>query len=170
MEEKSKKYSFKSILKNLDAIVTGTSLVMCTLLVNINVLMRYIMRSPLFWCEEVVTGLFVWTVFIGSAYAYRTHAHLGVDILVNMMPAKMKKVVTVIVQILELGVLIMLTNISVQYVVNTWGKLTNTLRVPSWYISIAVPVGFGLSLIYCIYFIVKDLMKFAMAGKGGKTA
>lgn len=167
MGEGARKLSFLAVLKNLDAVVTGISLVLCTLLVNVNVLMRYILRQPLFWCEEVVTGLFVWTVFIGSAYAYRTHAHLGVDILVNALPDKAEKAVRVVIQILELAVLIMLTNISVQYVINTWDKLTNTLRVPNWYISIAVPIGFGLSLIYAIYFMLKDLMK--MMRKGGKT-
>ena len=168
MTEK-KKYSFKSVLMNLDAVVTGCTLVLCTILVNVNVLMRYILKSPIYWCEEVVTGLFVWTVFIGSAYAYRTHSHLGVDVLVNVMPAKMKKVVKIVIQILECAVLAMLTMISVQYVTNTWDKLSNTLRVPSWYISIAVPLGFGLSLIYSIFFIIQDLRKAWKKGGADKS-
>lgn len=168
MREEKKKLSFISVVKNLDAIVTGVSLVLCTLLVNVNVLMRYILRQPLYWCEEVVTGLFVWTVFIGSAYAYRKHAHLGVDILVNAMPYKLQRVVKVVIQLLELAVLMILTNISVQYVANTWDRLSNTLRVPNWYVSIAVPIGFGLSMIYSIYFIIQDLIK--MKKKGEKTA
>ena len=163
-----KKISLKTILLNLDAVITGITLVSCTVLVNCNVLMRYIMRKPIFWCEEVVTGLFVWTVFIGSAYAYRTHSHLGVDVLVNIMPPKMQNVVRIMIQFLECAVLIMLTNISVQYLYNTMGKLTNTLRVPNWYISIAVPLGFGLSLIYSLYFIITDLIK--MKKKGGAKA
>ena len=152
---------------NLDAVITGITLVSCTILVNCNVLMRYIMRKPIFWSEEVVTGLFVWTVFIGSAYAYRTHSHLGVDVLVNVMPPKMQKTVRIIIQFLECAVLAMLTWISVQYVYNTWDKLTNTLRVPNWYISIAVPIGFGLSLIYSLYFIYHD---FIASKKGGANA
>lgn len=55
--------------------------------------MRYFLKRPLYWSEEVATGLFVWTVFIGSAYAYRKHAHLGVDILINILPEKIRKVV-----------------------------------------------------------------------------
>ena len=108
------------------------------------------------------------TVFIGSAYAYRKHAHLGVDILINILPEKIRKVVKVIMDLLELVTLIMLTRTSVQYVMNTMDKLTNTLRVPSWYISGAVPIGFGLSLIFCIYFLVKDIIK-VFKGKGGNN-
>ena len=167
MEEQNKNNRLRKVILNLDAVITGVTLVSCTVLVNVNVLMRYILRKPLFWCEEVVTGLFVWTVFIGSAYAYRTHAHLGVDVLVNAMPLKIRKIVNVVIRFLECAVLVMLTNISAQYVMNTWDKLSNTLRMPSWYISIAVPIGFGLSLIYSIYFIVRDLKK--SMEKGGTT-
>ena len=75
-----KKITLGSVLVNLDAIITCVTLTLCTIVVNVNVLMRYFLKRPLYWSEEVATGLFVWTVFIGSAYAYRKHAHLGVDI------------------------------------------------------------------------------------------
>lgn len=167
MEKTKKKITLKLIITNIDAVVTGTTLVLCTLLVNCNVLMRYIFKSPISWCEEVVTGLFVWTVFVGSAYAYRTHAHLGVDILVNLIPEKAEVVVKTVVEIIEMAVLAMLTYNSVQYVMNTLNKFTNVLRMPAWYISIAIPIGFGLSLIYSVYFMVTNLRN-AIRGKGGK--
>ena len=112
----NKKITIKSIVKNLDAIVTCATLALCVILVNANVIMRYFFNNPIKWSEEVVTSLFVWTVFIGSAYAYRNHSHLGVDIVVNFMPDKMKKVVSTVMAVLELLVLIMLTVISAQYV------------------------------------------------------
>ena len=87
------KITLKTILTNLDAIITGLTLSICVVLVNANVIMRYFFNSPIHWAEEVVTSLFVWTVFIGSAYAYRKHSHLGVDILVNILPDKIRKVV-----------------------------------------------------------------------------
>ena len=33
---------------------------------------------------------FAWTVFIGSAYAYRKRQHLGVDILINRLPYRIR--------------------------------------------------------------------------------
>lgn len=164
-----KKITLWSVLLNLDAIITCVTLSICTLIVNLNVLMRYFLKSPLYWSEEVATGLFVWTVFIGSAYAYRKHAHLGVDILIGLLPGKSKKVVKVFMDFLELAILVMLTYTSIQYVVNTWDKLTNTLRVPNWYISIAVPLGFGLSLIFSVYFLFTDTLKI-FKRKGGEEA
>lgn len=165
MEEK-RKITLGTVISNLDAIVTGATLALATIIVNANVLMRYFFKKPLFWAEEVATGLFVWTVFVGSAYAYRRHAHLGVDILVNALPGKLKSVVKFIIQILELLVLVMLTYVSVLYLTNTWDKLSNTLRIPSWYVACAVPLGFGISLIHSIIFLAKDLRAY-FKGKGG---
>ena len=170
------KITLKTILTNLDAIITATTLSICVVLVNANVIMRYFFNSPLRWAEEVVTSLFVWTVFIGSAYAYRKHSHLGVDILVNILPPKMKKVVKAAMSIVELLVLIMLTVISSQYVYhlifNRTGKLkvvmTDLLRIPKWWTGIAVPIGFGLSVIYSIYFRVKNVRAY-MDNKRGVT-
>jgi len=168
------KITLKTILTNLDAIITATTLSICVVLVNANVIMRYFFNNPIHWAEEVVTSLFVWTVFIGSAYAYRKHSHLGVDILVNILPPKVKKVVKTVMSVVELLVLIMLTVISSQYVYhlifNRTGKLkivmTDLLRVPKWWTGIAVPIGFGLSVIYSIYFMVKNVRAYMDAKRG----
>lgn len=164
-----KKITLKGIILNLDAIITAVTLTLATIIVNANVIMRYFFKRPIFWSEEVATGMFVWTVFVGSAYAYRKHAHLGVDILVNAMPERVRAVVKVIMDVLELFVLMMLTYVSVLYVANTLTKLSNTLRLPSWYVSSAVPIGFGLSLIYSIYFLAKDIAR-AIKKRGGTEA
>ena len=168
------KITLKLILTNLDAIITASTLSICVVLVNANVIMRYFFNNPIHWAEEVVTSLFVWTVFIGSAYAYRKHSHLGVDILVNILPPKVKKVVKAVMSVVELLVLIMLTVISSQYVYhlifNRTGKLkvvmTDLLRIPKWWTGIAVPIGFGLSAIYSIYFIVKNVRAYLDAKRG----
>lgn len=162
MEVKNK-ITLKTIITNLDAIITGTTLTICVVLVNANVICRYFLNTPLQWSEEIVTSLFVWTVFIGSAYAHRKHSHLGVDILVNMLPGKSKPIVQDIMSIIELLVLIMLTVISGQYVYNLIYSrgvlkvaLTDLLRLPKWWTAIAVPAGFGLSSLYQVYFLLRD--------------
>ena len=168
------KITLKTILTNLDAIITATTLTICVVLVNANVIMRYFFNSPIHWAEEVVTSLFVWTVFIGSAYAYRKHSHLGVDIVINILPDKVRGVVKAVMSVVELLVLIMLTVISSQYVYHLIfsrsGKLkvvmTDLLRIPKWWTGIAVPIGFGLSVIYSVYFMVKNVRAYMDAKRG----
>lgn len=153
-----KKITLKSIVLNLDAIITCVTLSLCTILVNANIFCRYLFKTPIYWAEEVATSLFIWTVFVGSAYAYRNHSHLGVDILVKMLPGKAKKVTQLIISLIEIAVLAMLTYVSAQYVQHSWNRVTDVLMMPRWYFSIAVPIGFGWSLLYAIYFFIQRMM------------
>ena len=172
-----KKPLFKRIMTNLDAVICGVTLTICVILVNANVIFRYFLNNPIKWTDEVVTSLFIWTVFMGSAYAHRKHAHLGVDIVVNLIHGKARSIIEFVMDILQILILVLLTYISAQYVcaliwkrgiVFQWvegalkyvGQIkytyTDTLRIPKWYTGIAVPLGFGLSLIYAIYFFLRD--------------
>ena len=158
-----KKITLKYLLNNFDCVITCVTLFACVVLVNANVLLRYIFKSPLKWSNEVVTSLFVWTVFIGSAYAHRKHAHLGVDIVVNLFHGKTRDVIQFIVAVLEIAILVMLTVISAQYVYNlivVRGKIklsyTDYLRLPKWWTGIAVPIGFGLSTVYAVLDFLRD--------------
>ena len=165
------------ILTNLDAVICGTTLTVCVVLVNLNVVFRYFLNNPIKWTDEVVTSLFIWTVFMGSAYAHRRHAHLGVDIVMNLIHGNARQVIEFVMDIIQILILALLTYISAQYVCNLiWkrgiifgtvdgvfqyvGKIkltmTDTLRIPKWYTGIAVPLGFGLSLIYAVYFFLRD--------------
>ena len=167
----------KVILGNLDAIVTSLTLMACVILVNLNIIMRYFFSMPIRWSEEVVTSLFVWTVFIGSAYAYRKHQHLGVDIVLNILPERVRRVVSGVMAIVELAVLVMLTVISSQYVYHLIFSrsgavkmvLTDLLRVPKWWTGIAVPIGFGISTFHSIRFLAARL-KGEKLEKGGDNA
>ena len=172
-----KKSLIKRILTNLDAVICGVTLTLCVILVNANVIFRYFLNTPIKWTDEVVTSLFIWTVFMGSAYAHRKHAHLGVDIVVNLIHGKTRKTIEFVMDIIQILILILLTYISAQYVCNLiWKRgiifqqvdgvlkyvgqikytYTDTLRIPKWYTGVAVPLGFGLSLIYAIYFFLRD--------------
>lgn len=166
-----KKLTLRKVLVNLDAIITGVTLTLCVLIANLNVLMRYFLNHPLQWNDEVVTGLFVWTVFIGSAYAYRKHAHLGVDIAIKLLKPKSRAIVEDVVAVLELIVLIMITIISAQYVYNLIyvrgvykPYVSDILRFPRWWIGLAVPVGFAWSTVYSIYFLLSDRLHLVKSG------
>ena len=169
------KITLKKIITNLDAIITGVTLSLCTILVNVNVFSRYLLKKPLTWTEEAVTALFVWTVFIGAAYAYRKHAHLGIDMLVNIFPEKIRKIVKLIMALIELFIIVLITIISSQYayhlVFNRQGVFeplkTELMMIPKIYAGIAVPIGFVLTTCYSIYFLLTEHLGIIKSKKEG---
>lgn len=56
-----------------------------TVLTFANVIARYVFDSGILWALEVTVFLFGWLVLLGAAYAVKTHGHLGVDAILNLV-------------------------------------------------------------------------------------
>lgn len=67
-----------------------------TLITFTNVVLRYGFNTGLIWGLEMVSFLFAWLVLFGISYAVKTTAHLGVDAIINLFGAPMKRVLTII--------------------------------------------------------------------------
>ena len=52
---------------------------------------RYVLDAPIAWTEQVSNMLFVWTVFLGAAVLYREKLHIGVDMFLEMLPARARR-------------------------------------------------------------------------------
>ena len=63
--------NLKFILQNFEDLVASFFITVTTILVIINIVMRYIFNSGIVWSEEVATGRFVWSVFIGAVVVFK---------------------------------------------------------------------------------------------------
>lgn len=67
-----------------------------TLITFANVVARYIFNSNILWGLELTVFLFAWLVLIGCSYGVKKGFHIGVDVLVNAMPERTRRVMTLI--------------------------------------------------------------------------
>ncbi|NLC65497.1 MAG: TRAP transporter small permease [Clostridium sp.] len=152
-----RKSIFKSILLNFGEIISAAFLIIATIIVIANVFLRYVMNTGIWWTEEVVTGLFVWSVFLGSAAGYKRHKHIGVDFLLQKLPDGMQKIVTILVDTILIVINGYLTYLSIIYVSNSYMKPTAVLGISSVWISSSLLISFFLMTVYSIIFLVKTL-------------
>ncbi len=132
-------------------------LIVTIILVIVNVFTRKLFNYMIVWSEEVATSCFVYSVFIGSAYAYRKHQHVGVDLLVEKLPAGTRAVVHTITNALLVVINGYITVLSAQFIQSSWIKRMPMTKAPSVVVNAALLVGFGLMTIYSAVFFVKDL-------------
>lgn len=83
-----------TIEENLIAILLGSM----TLITFANVLARKfgLFGGNILWALEATVFLFAWLVLLGASYAVKKSAHLGVDVIVNTLNEKGRKVLALI--------------------------------------------------------------------------
>lgn len=151
----SKTLSF--ILNNFEDLISAFFISVTTILVVINIVMRYIFNSGLVWSEEVATGCFVWSVFIGAVAVFKHRGHVGVDIIVKKMPHGVQRAVALITDIILVALNGYMSYLSILYISKSYTKMTPVLGISSVYISSSVLIAFVLMTLYSVKFVWQDL-------------
>lgn len=144
------------ILHNLEDIVAAIFISITTILVVVNIIMRYVLNSGLVWSEEVATGCFVWSVFIGAVAVFKHRGHVGVDIIVKMLPVGPRKALMTLMDIILVILNSYMAYLSIVYISHSYTKMTPVLGVSSAYISASVVIAFVLMTVYSIKFVWQD--------------
>ena len=63
-----------------------------TLITFANVIARYVFADNILWALEVTVFLFAWLVLMGMSYSVKKRLHIGVDVVLNMVPPPVRRV------------------------------------------------------------------------------
>jgi TRAP-type C4-dicarboxylate transport system permease small subunit len=72
-------------------VLSGTALVVITLIIPLGVFMRYAMNNPLSWPEPAAVIMMVMFSFLGGAAVYRANVHIAVEALLNAVKPKVRR-------------------------------------------------------------------------------
>lgn len=147
----------KQILYNFDLILSGFFLCLTVLVVIVNVTLRYLFQGGIYWAEEVATTSFIWSVFVGSAAAYRYKMHIGIDLVSKFGPARWRSFIAVIIDVMMLAINGYIVYLSILFMNANKLKRTPVLDIPAFYVNLALTVGFSLMVIYALGFLYRDL-------------
>jgi TRAP-type C4-dicarboxylate transport system permease small subunit len=73
-----------------------------------NVVMRYLFNSGIMVSEELSRWLFLWGTFLGAVVALHDRAHLGVDLVLDKLPAGARRACLVLAHVMMLAIVVML--------------------------------------------------------------
>lgn len=86
-----------------------------------NVVLRYGFNSGITMSEELSRWLFLWLIFMGAVVAVRERSHMGVDLLVALLPRPLQKVALLCGHALMLYVTWLMYQGALQQVRINWG-------------------------------------------------
>lgn len=129
----------------LSAVSTVTAILagLLVILVLANVTGRYLFGTGITWAEELSRLLFVWTVFLGAYVALCRKGHMAIVMVVDRMPAQLRRVVAVVGWILVLAFVCVIALAGFRLALATWGfgRTTPILRLSAAWGYLAVPVS-----------------------------
>jgi C4-dicarboxylate transporter, DctM subunit len=98
------------------------------------------------WAQELCIYMFIWMAKFGAAYGVRTGIHVGVDILVNRLPAHSRKQVILFALLCGAFFTGMIAAFGFSFVREMFhtGQQSNDLEAPMWIVYLAIPLGSGL--------------------------
>jgi len=121
-----------------------------TVLSIIAVILRYFFEIVFIQTEELITFLFIATVFLGSVVVMYHKEHVSVTLFQMYMPRPIQKLMRVFQYIVMIAVNILLLYASAKWIMTNMNFLTPGLRIPYWCIYAVVPISCTLTSVVAI--------------------
>ena len=123
-----------------------------------NVVMRYAFNSGIAVSEELSRWLFLWLIFLGASIAVHEQAHMGSDMVLELLPPKLQKVAVVVGQLLMLWATWLIFSGSLAQTKINWDVLAPVTEYSmAWVYSTGVvfAVSTGLMLLSDMWFTLR---------------
>ena len=127
-----------------------------SIILGLQVFMRYVMQNSLSWSEELSRYLFVWLIYIGISYGAKIMRHIKIDASLYMFPKKWRSYVVIVGDFLFFVFCLIVVTYSV-FLVQRQIMLSQTspaIGMPMWILYAAPGVGFTLTALRQIQTII----------------
>lgn len=134
-----------------------------TILTSYQVFMRFVVNNASSWSEELTRLLFVWASFLAAGIGIKEHVHVGIDVVVGLLPKGVQKWISVAVNAAIAAFGGWLSYGCLELMKKTTKQFSAALHYPRPLIYAAIFV-FG---ILCVIYAVQEII-LILKGKGGK--
>lgn len=152
------------LLKNIEEILASIAISITVLVVIVNVVLRYGFGFVVPWSEELSVICFIWAVYLGISSCYKHKLHMGVDVVVAMLPEKAKIPFRLCVSVFLLALNILMAILSYQYLMLS-NKVTPVMGVSYFVINGVLLLCFSLMAIHTVRFIANDVASLKRSSK-----
>jgi len=144
-------------LNKIVGIVVGLMLGAMSIIIMMQVLCRFVIDYPLTWSEEAARYLMVYTVFLGASLALRNHKMIAIEIIIESVKPKVRKILRILVALITavFCFILLFKGVDMLEIVGrqTSAGLGISMDIP----YMAIPIGAALMLINSAAVIIEFL-------------
>ena len=140
--------------------VGGGTIVAMMLLTTIDVVLRWLLSSPIPGTFELMEFMMAGAVFLGLAYVERINGHISIDFLAKRFSPATHRIIRIISSLLALVVFGVITWKTGENAYTAWriGDYSlGAIQLPTWPARSAVPLGTGMLCVRLLAQTVEDL-------------
>lgn len=138
-----------------------------SLLIGLQIFMRYVMGASLSWSEELARYLFIWATYLGIAYGVQKGAHIRVTMVTDLLSQHSQVAVRILTHLI-FGAFALYVMYQGWFMVEKtfrFGQKSASLGIPMGFVYLAPLTGFSLTVLRLIQRIFLDLR--TMRTEGG---
>ncbi len=147
---------FQDIVSKVELTLTVTLLALIVVLVFVAAMSRYVL-TPINWSVDAAQALLVWVVFLGASQALRRRRHLGISVLVDMLPENQRAWIDIGLRSLIAIFLAFIIYYGAKLCILNYGRNLTSFPLSYAYVTAAAPVGCMLMFITTLHQIYVDL-------------
>lgn len=145
----------RSALVRFEERVAALGLFVMLFQVCLEIVLRNFFNTSFLWSEEVSRYLMIWSVYFGAAAAVGTDSHLRIDMLIDNVPAPVRRVLDTVAQLWVLAFSVALTCAGYLVVRDSFAmgmvSADSNLPIQLGWIQLVIPLTFGLSAIHAAW-------------------
>ena len=147
-----------------EEVLSCTLFFMMVVLVMCSALARLV-KHPISWSIDVAQLLLAWTCFLGADVAFRRNKLVGLDLFTRKLPEKVQKAVTLVIQVIMLGALVIFIVYGLRLSVESWKRSFQTLTISYSFVTFSLPVSSVLMSITALLKIKESVSQLVEAKK-----
>ncbi|MDT1061402.1 TRAP transporter small permease [Paracoccus sp. CPCC 101403] len=120
---------------------------------------RYALNNSLAWTEEIAANCLVIIVFLGAIMCVRLGRHIIVDLLYNILPQRVGRVLQVMVDVIGIGFFGYMSWLMWRYIEVVGTERMVTVDLPRGFVFYTVFIAFVLMLLRAVQNFVRDLTR-----------
>lgn len=156
----------KFLNKHFEEILIAILFALMSLIIGLQVCMRYIFNDSLSWSEELARYCFIWATYIGIAAGFKHYAHIRVDFFTDRFFKNFKHHINILAYIVVVvfSFFIIIEGHELFSKILRFNQRSSTLGIPMAYIYLAPVVGFSLTVLRLVQYTFYEIQQIRNKG------
>lgn len=148
------------ILNQIEEKFLILNLLFSTIIVFLNVVLRYVFNASLHWVDELARYLFIWLIWIGADFALREKRHLRIGMIADLLKGRARVALEIFVLVAWFGFSVFLgwQGVKLVSIVVAQDQLSTSMQINMGWAYACVPLG-AIFMAVRLVFEIRDVIK-----------